>query len=159
MEESQSLVAFEVQLAEEHQRLLQEYENARKQKEKWEQKEKELAGLVDACARLLTSKGIMPAPGLLSGHENDSSQTLVGENVSQELKMPPVEERADCVVAFLKSIYPKGMHFLDIYQEMTDRGMPGRGKSPAHTLLACYSGDPRLERTTRGTYRAKALEV
>jgi hypothetical protein len=63
---------------------------------------------------------------------------------------------ADAVVEFLRAT-GQALHFREIYDRMSPQGLINiGGVDPASNLLARYSSDTRLERVSRGRYRAKA---
>ena len=154
MDNSHGINGLVETLSEEHRRLLEEYEEVRGQLLIFQHRESELAELIEACAKLLAANGIAPdsIPDTrqdgVEGARNDFSS-------SSEVRKHSVEQRGDRVVGFLQSIYPREMHFRDIYKEMERHGVVRYGKDPANALLASYSSDERLERVARGTYRAK----
>ena len=65
-----------------------------------------------------------------------------------------VEDTAGAVVQLL-SERDTPMHYREIYQELSSRGIDAGGKDPAKTMLARYFNDQRLQRVRRGTYAVK----
>ena len=155
MDSAQATPSLVSTLTEEHERLLKEYDEVREHLAKYQQLESDLSELIDACAKLLRAKGMVPESRSSNGLSGEEGNRPARENPSEKRGRKGSKERGDRVVAFLEGIYPQEKHFRDIYAEMAEEGMVGYGRDPANALLACFSSDDRLERVTRGTYRAK----
>lgn len=88
--------------------------------------------------------------GSVAVSDSDDGQTSARPN------SPHGGELADAVVEFLRAT-GQALHFREIYDRMSPQGLINiGGVDPASNLLARYSSDTRLERVSRGRYRAKA---
>ncbi len=145
-----------VDLATEYSKTLEEHSRVKKSILESQQREKDLADLLDAYEKIFESKGVPYEPRSPEDyHPEGEKRMLVGSESVVRKNSGIATEYAERVVAFMDSIYPEARHFRDIYEAMMAQGVVVTGKDPASTLLARFSSDDRLERVSRGTYRAK----
>lgn len=151
--------------------LVKEYTQARQRHsevlneiEALQRERNELEELLGAYGRILELKGIEHTPWSNGVQTHDGGHVLFkvsptddAEDALLEEVVPIPDDYSEMVVGLMRTIFPKSLHYRDIYKELESRGLVMGGKDPANTLLARFSSDDRLQRISRGTYRAKPI--
>ncbi len=131
----------------EWQRLTKDLEKTRDEVRLLQHREWVIQSQVDAWATILSI---------------DEANAEDGEESPSALLQPrpPFANRRDSVEAVVELLAETGqpMHYQQIYETLTERGMAIGGKRPSNTLLSRFYNDPRLERVGQGTYTVRRTE-
>ena len=151
-----------IDLVKEYTQAKQRHNEVLNEIEALQRERNELEDLLGAYGRILELKGIEYTPWSNGSQTHEGGQVLLDVSPSDDAEdslfeevAPILDDYSERVVELMRSIFPKSLHYREIYKELESRGLVMGGKDPANTLLARFSSDDRLQRISRGTYRAK----
>ena len=136
------------QLTADHARIVKEFMTTHEERLTATARLSQLEDLLDALETVMIHLGTEVDRG--AWRTDYSQQPPAGRTHQTSV----ARRRADQVVEFLRSIYPASMNAVQIWTEMERRGMKINSNKPANALYVSFYQDARIERVSRGAYRA-----